>query len=447
MRKRGELVPRWICAGAIGLAGVTQAAFPVHAQYHNGAPKLAAVPPELRFVWHHQGGKLNIKAGIHKGLVEFYPKGNKSPLIVATWKNRQLHGYLKTRFPKFARDLCPKWGKPRWSPLRLTLSADGTRLAGKYYRTNIFSRHPDPKKLCTVRWKRWTPVAFKRLTPPHGWLRVVATAPGILAPAKIGLVLDASGSMRGKLPDGSRKIDVAKRVMRAVVGRLPTGVEVGLRVYGHRLKSRPKKLSCADTQLVVPFARGNRAQLIAAIDRLRPQGQTPIGLSLSKLAADFGAGAGFRLVVLVSDGIETCAPMPADRYNPLAVIRRLKTQGVRLRVNVVGFDVGQGATQRFLRRIAKDSGGGFYGAGNAQQLDTALQKAFATSFQVANTAGKAIARGAVGGPPLKLRAGVYRITIRGAVILTASAAIQGNRQTILSVIRRNGRAVVERQVQ
>lgn len=52
-----------------------------------------------------------------------------------------------------------------------------------------------------------------------------------ISASQIELILDASGSMRGKTADGKLKIDIAKNVLRSIIQNLPEGLEVTLRVY------------------------------------------------------------------------------------------------------------------------------------------------------------------------------------------------------------------------
>ena len=133
--------------------------------------------------------------------------------------------------------------------------------------------------------------------------------------------------MRAKLADGTRRITAAKRVMVSVVNKLPDFVQVAFRVYGHRYRPRPKRKSCRDSELLFPFQRLDRETMKLAIARLRPRGQTPIGYSLAQLANDFRGRPGPKLVLLVSDGIETCDPRPGDRYYPVRMIAQLKRKG------------------------------------------------------------------------------------------------------------------------
>lgn len=75
----------------------------------------------------------------------------------------------------------------------------------------------------------------------------------------VELVLDASNSMWGRI-DGRPKIEIAREVLKRLIGELPVGVHLGLRVYGHRWP-RTDARACTDSELVFPgrAARPRRA--------------------------------------------------------------------------------------------------------------------------------------------------------------------------------------------
>src|SRR5690606_9696749 len=70
---------------------------------------------------------------------------------------------------------------------------------------------------------------------------LLATAFLTLAPLnasaaeRVMLVLDASGSMAGRI-DGVTKLDTAREALASVLKTLPAGTELGLMAYGHRRK-------------------------------------------------------------------------------------------------------------------------------------------------------------------------------------------------------------------
>jgi hypothetical protein len=417
----------------------------------SAAAQIGNLPQELQGEW-TLGDSRKVRFFVRDGKIGIGYAGKKSRFFRGgVWTSSRLVGELITSYlnKRRIREVCPKVSVSGWQPLALTMSGDGSRLTGRYITHTIRTDGTnDGVKLCQKYNRRQTAIVFRQVKPPKpafGQLQIVTQGTGVLAPAGIALVLDASGSMAGRLPDGSRKIDVAKRVMRSVIRALPAQAKIGLRVYGHRYRSRPKRRSCADTQLIVPFGAQNRARLIDAINGLRPKGQTPIGLSLARLAGDFRGAAGFKLVVLVSDGIETCSPRPRDRYYPIKVVRQLQTRGLKIRVNVIGFDVGRSRTQAFLKQIAIQGGGGYFGATNARQLKDALKQAFAISYIVYTRAGRVLAKGSVGGPAVKLMVGTYRVVISGASTLTVSNVnIRKGRETLLRVTRLGGKNQVER---
>jgi hypothetical protein len=182
----------------------------------------------------------------------------------------------------------------------------------------------------------------------------------------IALVLDASGSMNAKLPEGATRIDAAKAAVGVLVGKLPGDTRLAFRVYGHQSPTRAK--NCQDTALLVPFgeAAGNRQAVLAAAGGIRAQGYTPITYVLKLAAQDLAAEeADSRVIVLVSDGRETCA---AD---PCAAAKALADADARLVVHTVGLGVDAAARYQ-LQCIANVARGLYVGADSASELAAAL---------------------------------------------------------------------------
>ncbi|QIG48748.1 hypothetical protein G5V57_14045 [Nordella sp. HKS 07] len=65
-------------------------------------------------------------------------------------------------------------------------------------------------------------------------LRAQTAAPAVL-------IFDSSGSMAAKEPDGTVKLDAARKVIADTLKSWPVGGELALIAYGHRRKS-----DCAD---------------------------------------------------------------------------------------------------------------------------------------------------------------------------------------------------------
>jgi Ca-activated chloride channel family protein len=177
------------------------------------------------------------------------------------------------------------------------------------------------------------------------------------------LILDASGSMWGQV-DGQTKISAARKAVDSILSKWKTTDRLGLMAYGHRTKG-----DCKDIELVVPVTAFDADKIRSAVRALNPKGKTPMADSLRAAAQALRASENKATVILVSDGIETCAP------DPCAVAAELKKAGVNFTAHVIGFDVADPAAKRQLQCIARATGGVYLDANNASGLEQALGKA------------------------------------------------------------------------
>lgn len=182
--------------------------------------------------------------------------------------------------------------------------------------------------------------------------------------SRMMLVLDSSGSMAEKTPDGTPRIDAAKDALRQVIDNLPEEQEVGLRVYGAEVFSQNDPGACTDSQLIVEPGTDNRDQLTSALDGYEPYGETPIGHALQEAGKDIGS-EGPRTIVLVSDGEPTCAP------DPCQVAKQLSEDGIDVRIDVVGLNV-SGKARDKLKCIADSGHGTYYDASDTDDLVRSL---------------------------------------------------------------------------
>ncbi len=181
------------------------------------------------------------------------------------------------------------------------------------------------------------------------------------------LVLDASGSMWG-LVDGQSKISAARQAVDAILSKWNPADRLGVMVYGHRSKG-----DCKDIELMVPVSKFDAAKVKAAIDGINPKGKTPISDSLRAAAEALHSTENKANVILVSDGIETCAP------DPCAAAAELKKAGIGFTAHVIGLDVADPAAKSQLQCIARVTGGVYLDASNASSLTGALTKAVAAT--------------------------------------------------------------------
>ena len=186
---------------------------------------------------------------------------------------------------------------------------------------------------------------------------------------QIDLILDASGSMWGKI-GGQTKIAIAKKALGGIIDELAKkeDLRVALRVYGHLNKK------CSNSVLEVPMAVVDAKALKAKVDSLQPKGKTPIGYSITEAVKDFDKTlVGEKVIVLITDGLESC------KADPCATALALKKAGIVTRMHVVGFGLNAKSLSS-LKCIVKPSGGSLVGAGDAKQLTQAFKRIVKQTF-------------------------------------------------------------------
>ncbi|MEM7052597.1 MAG: VWA domain-containing protein [Acidobacteriota bacterium] len=242
-----------------------------------------------------------------------------------------------------------------------------------------------------------------------GSLRVVAAGAaasgsetGGDAPGAVELILDASGSMLQKL-DGTRRIELARSALTDLVDDvLPAGTPFALRVFGHR------QADACRTDLEIPLAPLDKAAARARIASIEAKNlaKTPIADSLAKVSADLATASGPKVVVLVTDGEETCDG------DPEAAITALRQSGIDVRINIVGFAIDELTTKEQFAAWARRGGGSYLEAKDGEALRQAVQSSLEQPFEVLDGT-TVVASGVVGGPALELLPGTYTVRVGG----------------------------------
>jgi Ca-activated chloride channel homolog len=240
------------------------------------------------------------------------------------------------------------------------------------------------------------------LAPPNA-ARAAAQEDDEADPALL-LIMDSSGSMNASDGAGGTKIQAAKGALNGVVNALPNDSLVGLRVYGHRIPNTDERRGCKDTELISPIGPLDRSGMRRQIRSFNAKGFTPIGLSLQKGARDLPS-EGERTIVLVSDGIDTCAPPP-----PCEVAKRISKQGVELRIDTVGFQVDPRA-RRELQCIARVAKGSYVDAGSSAELADRLAQLSLRALRRFEVSGTAVTGGNSISSATALESGQFTDTI------------------------------------
>lgn len=241
--------------------------------------------------------------------------------------------------------------------------------------------------------------------PPPGRISVLAPEVEGRRPAVLGgdtaieLVVDTSGSMLDRLGDRSR-IEVARAVLSELLGEdIPAGAQVALRAFA------PQARSC-DTRLLVPLGPldpAAMAEVIAGLEAPKSV-KTPLAKAIAAVAGDLADVAGPRIVVVVSDGKESCGGDPA------AEVRRLRAQGFDVTLNVVGLAL-ERKSRKSISRLADLGGGSYFDASDAETLGAALRAAVSAPVQVIDGSGALVGRGTVGGEAIEVPPGRYRVVV------------------------------------
>ena len=201
-----------------------------------------------------------------------------------------------------------------------------------------------------------------------GVLLAVLTVPQAAAEdsPSTSVIIDASGSMLAPDAGGQTRMDAAKQATEGLLNDLPKEQRLSLLTYGTQTGSgdEEKAAGCQDVTTLVPMG-GNRAEMVSKVKGLNPRGYTPIGKSLQQAEKEL-PGQGGRQIVLVSDGIDTCAPPPVCE-----VAKQIRQRGVDIVINVIGLNVDDQARSE-LQCVAKEGGGSYADAKDAASLKEQL---------------------------------------------------------------------------
>ncbi len=219
----------------------------------------------------------------------------------------------------------------------------------------------------------------------------------------IALILDASGSMLQRLGD-QRRIDLAQTALTRLINTsIAPGTPVALRVFGHL------KPGGCESELVAPLAPLDRAQLSAQVRAIaaRNLAKTAIGASLAAVADDLAGVEGRALIVLVTDGEETCGGDPEQE------IRKLKESGFDFALNIVGFAIDEAGLEQDFQRWAALGDGRYFSAADGGALTAMIAQASQAgpaSYVVLRAAAQ-VATGVVGADPISLKSGSYDLVV------------------------------------
>lgn len=234
-----------------------------------------------------------------------------------------------------------------------------------------------------------------------GGIRVEARPDLVASSNAIEVILDASGSMGQLLPTGESRWVAARQALNALAGSaFPAGVPVALRVYGHL---QPSSCNMALELDLEPFdAEGFRRAVSAVEPKLLSQ--TPLAEAILAAGDDLAAVEGQRMVVLVTDGEESCGG------DPEGAILSLRERGIAT-VNIIGFALQDQAVKDQFLRWAELGGGVYLDTATGEELGNALNRVLQPEFVVFDPDGVEVGRGRVNSEAVEVPSGIYRVQV------------------------------------
>jgi len=134
-------------------------------------------------------------------------------------------------------------------------------------------------------------------------------------------------------------LDVTSELDRAglyVFGHRIGKDRAGLYVFGHRIGKDDAAASCQDIESLFPLLppdAANNPDVIAAINGIEARGMTPIADALVAASNALSGYGGEGVIVLITDGEETCGG------DPKVVAQMLKTLQPPIVLHIVGLDI------------------------------------------------------------------------------------------------------------
>jgi Ca-activated chloride channel family protein len=185
------------------------------------------------------------------------------------------------------------------------------------------------------------------------------------------IVFDASGSMAGNTVQGlfsdKTRIDEVRKALGEVLPEVTKFRKVGLITYG------PGPYGQCNVDLAFPPIPNAAERIMSVVNALNPAGKTPLTEAVRQAAEVLDYKTEKGVVVLVTDGEETCGGAPCD------LGKFLKANSRALTVHVIGYQLTgfswTGAESILdVECLAEETGGLYISAKNRDDLVKAFQK-------------------------------------------------------------------------
>ncbi|MGZ8416029.1 MAG: vWA domain-containing protein [Methyloceanibacter sp.] len=184
------------------------------------------------------------------------------------------------------------------------------------------------------------------------------------------IVFDASGSMAGNLDQGiatlKPRIDEVRGALAEVLPEATRFRRVGLITYG------PGPSEQCNVRLNLKPTANAASLIMRDLDALSPAGKTPLGTAVAKAADVLEYRKKPGMIVVLTDGEETCGALPCE------LGRDLRAAAAQLTVHIIGFrmkDFSWTGEHSILdaKCLAEENNGLYLSAENRDDLVAALK--------------------------------------------------------------------------
>jgi Ca-activated chloride channel family protein len=151
---------------------------------------------------------------------------------------------------------------------------------------------------------------------------------------RVLFIVDASYSMDRKW--GKQTLwEVSQKMVQEFAFHIQKNynVEMGLRVYGHQFPLNAN--NCFDSKLEVDIGKNHAQRIVQKLKQTQFKGTTPLSYSLEKAAEDLGCNSHKNLIILITDGFESC------NQNPCDVVEKLLDYRIAVKPIVIGLNLDQ----------------------------------------------------------------------------------------------------------
>jgi Ca-activated chloride channel homolog len=185
------------------------------------------------------------------------------------------------------------------------------------------------------------------------------------------IVFDASGSMSGNqtlgIPNSRARIDEVRAALAQVLPSATQHRRVGLITYG------PGPYNQCNVKLDLKPTPGAANLIMSAVNALVPAGKTPLTSAVEQAADVLNYRSKPGVIVVVTDGEETCGG------SPCTLAKQLRLTGDQLTVHVIafrydGFSWTGGNSVVDLMCLADENHGLYAKANSEEELVEALEK-------------------------------------------------------------------------